>query len=207
MTGVQLTGCGSPSRSSGTAPGAGERAAPTASPGSRVLLAYFSRPGENYYYGGRTDLRIGNTEVLARMISDHIDCDTHRIEAVAPYSDDYDETVARNLREQEADSRPAIADPPASIERYDVVLLAGPIWNVRAPMIMSTFAERYGFRGRTVHPVTTYAMSGLGTTERDYAASCPGATIGEGLAVRGEEVRNADAEVRAWLRRTGLLRD
>ncbi|WP_328951202.1 hypothetical protein OG778_29435 [Streptomyces sp. NBC_00184] len=26
-------------------------------------------------------------------------------------------------------------------------------------------------------------MSGLGTTERDYAASCPGAVIGEGLAV------------------------
>ena len=28
-----------------------------------VLLAYFSRPGENYYYGGRIDLKIGNTEV------------------------------------------------------------------------------------------------------------------------------------------------
>ncbi|MGW0828532.1 flavodoxin [Streptomyces sp. NPDC002845] len=69
-------------------------------------------------------------------------------------------------------------------------------------MIMSTFAEGYDFRGKTVHPVTTYAMSGLGTTKRDYAAS-RGATIGEGLAVRGEEVRKADAEVRSWLRRIG----
>ncbi|MGW1762025.1 hypothetical protein [Streptomyces mirabilis] len=49
--------------------------------------------------------------------------------------------------------------------------------------------------------------SGLGTTERDYAASCPGATIGKGLAVHGEEVREADAEVRSWLRRIGVLRD
>ena len=81
------------------------------------------------------------------------------------------------------------------------MLLASPIWNVRAPMIMTTFTERYDFTGKTVHPFTTYAMSGLGTTARDYAASCPGATIAEGLAVRGEEVNDADADVEAWLRR------
>jgi hypothetical protein len=32
---------------------------------NRILLAYFSRPGENYYYGGRRNLEVGNTEVLA----------------------------------------------------------------------------------------------------------------------------------------------
>ncbi|WP_326762514.1 hypothetical protein OHB35_51180 [Streptomyces phaeochromogenes] len=205
MTAVQITGC-SPSQSSGPAPESTERPASAASPGQRILLAYFSRPGENYSYGGRTNLKVGNTEVLAEMISERIQCDVHRIEAVDPYSDGYDETVARNVREQDARARPAIVDPPTSIERYDVVLLGSPIWNVRAPMIMSTFAERYDFRGKTVHPLTTYAMSGLGTTERDYAASCPGATIGEGLAVRGEEVREADAQVESWLRRVGVLR-
>ncbi|MEU9895036.1 flavodoxin [Streptomyces phaeochromogenes] len=206
MTGVQITSC-STSQSSGAAPEAGERSAATPSPGTRVLLAYFSRPGENYFNGGRTDLKIGNTEVLARMIGEHIECDVHRIEAVDPYSDDYDETVARNVREQDADARPAIANPLSGIDRYGVVLLGSPIWNVRAPMIMSTFAQRHDLRGKTVHPVTTHAMSGLGTTERDYAALCPGATIGEGLAVRGEEVRQADATVRSWLRRIGALRD
>ncbi|MFD3306810.1 flavodoxin [Streptomyces sp. NPDC058694] len=204
MTGVQIAGC-SPSKSSEAAPEAGERRAATPSPRKRVLLAYFSRPGENYFNGGRTRLRIGNTEVLARMIREHIECDVHRIEPVAPYSDDYDETVARNVREQNADARPAIADPLSSIDRYNVVLLGSPIWNVRAPMIMSTFAEKHDFRGKTVHPVTTHAMSGLGTTRRDYAAVCPGATIGEGLAIRGEEVGKADAEVRSWLRRIGAL--
>ena len=92
-----------------------------------------------------------------------------------------------------------------SIDQYDTVLLASGIWNVRAPMIMATFAESYDFTGMSVHPVTTHAMSGLGTTERDYARSCPGATIGEGLAVRGEEVRDAGAAVESWLRRTRLL--
>ena len=173
--------------------------------GRKVLLAYFSRAGENYAYGGRTNLKVGNTEVLAGMIGRLIGCDVHRIQPVNPYPDDYEATVARNVREQDADARPAIANLLASIEHYDVVLLGSPIWNVRSPMIMSTFTEGFDFNGKTVLPFTTYAVSGLGTTVRDYAATCPGATIGEGLAVRGEEVRVAGAAVESWLRRAGLL--
>ncbi|MCZ4513889.1 flavodoxin [Streptomyces sp. ActVer] len=203
MTGAQITACSTPTPPEPTA----ERPATRAAPGERgrILLAYFSRPGENYSYGGRTTLDIGNTEVLAGMIGDRVECDVHRIEAVDPYPENYDETVARNAREQKADARPSIANPLSSTARYDTILLGSPIWNVRAPMIMSTFAERLDFRGKTVFPFTTHAMSGLGTTERDYAASCRGATIGEGLAVRGEEVRQADTEVRSWLRRIGAL--
>jgi flavodoxin len=174
---------------------------------SRILLAYFSRPGENYWNGGRRNLEVGNTEVLARAISARLGCDVHRIEAADPYPADYDETVQRNVREQDADARPAIANPLASIEEYDSILLASPIWNVRAPMIMTTFAEPDDFAGRTVHPVTTYAMSGLGTTAEDYGRYCRGARIGEGLAVRGEEVRDAGAALDAWLRRTGRVAD
>ena len=172
--------------------------------GGRILLAYFSRPGENYWNGGRRNLRVGNTEVLARTISARLECDVHRIEAADPYPDSYDETVRRNVREQDADARPAIANPLPSIDGYDTILLASPIWNVRAPMIMTTFTERYDFSGKTVHPVTTHAMSGLGTTPDDYEESCRDARIGTGLAVRGEEARSAGAAVDAWLRRTGL---
>ena len=179
-------------------------AGPT-STGSKVLLAYFSRAGENYSYGGRTNLKVGNTEVLAGMISRSIRCDVYRIAPVHPYPDNYDETVERNVQEQNANARPAIANPLASTKQYDIGLLGSPFWNVRAPMIMSTFAESFDFTGKTVFPFTTYAVSGLGTTMRDYAASCPGATIGEGLAVRGEEVGDAGAAVESWLRRIGLL--
>jgi flavodoxin len=122
-----------------------------------VLLAYFSRAAENYYYGGRRTLKVGNTEVVAEMISQLIRGDVHRVEAAEPYSDDYEVTVERNVREQEADARPAIANPLASIDRYDVVLLGSPIWNVRSPMIMSTFTESYDFAGKMIFPLTTYA--------------------------------------------------
>ncbi|MFI6365981.1 flavodoxin [Nocardia sp. NPDC050630] len=200
-TGVVATGCA-------TSPSAGnEFLAKTDRPpsGSPVLLAYFSRPGENYYYGGRKRLTVGNTEVVAEMIYQFIGCDVHRIEAADTYPDDYTPAVERNVREQDTDARPAIANPLPGIERYGTVLLGSPIWNVRAPMIMSTFTDSLDLTGKVIHPFTTHAMSGLGNTERDYAASCPGATLGEGLAVRGEEAADARADVEAWLRRIGLL--
>jgi flavodoxin len=175
--------------------------------GNNVLLAYFSRAGENYYYGGRRTLDVGNTQVVAEMISGLIDCDVYRIEAADPYSDDYDDTVARNLREQNADARPGIAEPLPAVEQYDTILLGSPIWNVRAPMIMSTFVEGLDLAGKTVLPFTTHAMSRLGNAPRDYARLLPTSTIGDGLAVQGEEARDAEADVEQWLRAAGLLRD
>lgn len=174
--------------------------------GSKILLVYFSRAGENYSHGGRTRLDVGNTEVVANLIKRLIGCDVYRIEATEPYSDNYDETVQRNVREQNANARPAITNQLASIEQYDTVLIGSPIWNVRAPMILTTFVESFDFRGKTIYPFVTYAVSGLGTTVRDYTAACPGTTIGEGLAVRGEEVREAGSAVETWLRRIKLLK-
>jgi flavodoxin len=74
----------------------------------RILLAYFSRAGENYFDGGRVDLEVGNTAVVARMVAELADVDLHEIRVADPYPHDYEETVARNLREQEDDARPAI---------------------------------------------------------------------------------------------------
>ena len=204
-----LTACSTPDRASTApspttpAPGPAEGTL-ASSTATRTLLAYFSRPGENYYYGGRRDLEVGNTEVLARMISELIECDVYRINAVEPYPRSYDATVERNVREQSADARPAIANPLASIEQYDSVLLGSPIWNVRPPMIMTTFTESHDFTGKPVHPFVTYAVSGLGSTERDYASSCRRARIGEGLAVRGEEVQQHRSEVETWLHAADL---
>ena len=98
--GVPLSACASAS------PDDAPSSAPARPQDGPILLAYFSRPGENYWYGGRKNLKVGNTQMLARTISARLDCDVHRIRAADPYSDDYDETVARNVREQDADARP-----------------------------------------------------------------------------------------------------
>jgi flavodoxin len=213
LLGTQLAGCSAPGASPSAAPASlGAIAQPrdtlesTTAPGSRVLLAYFSRAGENYYYyGGRTVLEVGDTEVVAEMISSAVVVDVFRIEAVDPYPDSYDATVERNVREQNAESRPAIAGALRAVEPCDTVLLGSGIWNVRPPMIMRTFVENVDLRGKTIFPFVTYAVSGLGRTVEDYTRLCPRSRIGEGLAVRGEEVRDARADVQAWLRRIGVI--
>ncbi|WP_232333798.1 flavodoxin [Agromyces laixinhei] len=180
--------------------------APAEAPvGASVLVVYFSRAGENYSYGDRIDLEVGNTAVLANKLSALIDCDVYEVEAAEPYSDSYDDTVYRNVREQDADARPAIANLIPSIDQYQTVLLGSPIWNVRPPMIMSTFAESFDFAGKLIHPFVTYAVSGLGSIEDTYGELLPTATFGEPLAVQGETVADSDAAAEAWLGRIGLL--
>ncbi|RPF27782.1 flavodoxin-like protein [Georgenia muralis] len=173
---LAVAGCASPDPAQG--PTQSQKPTPmTPTPsGTGTLLVYFSRPGENYWYGERKDLEVGNTEVLATMIADRIECDIYRIEAVEPYSTDYDDTVARNVREQDQDARPAIASPLTDVSGYDI--LASPIWNVRPPMIMSTFVESVPLDDKRVLPVTTHAMSGLGRAAEVYTELAADATIG-----------------------------
>jgi flavodoxin len=177
-----------------------ETAPMTSTSATGTLLAYFSRPGENYWYGDRRDLEIGNTEVLARMIAERTGCNVYRVDAADPYPDSYDDTVARNVREQDDDARPAIANPLPDFGCYDTVILASPIWNVRPPMIMSTLLEAIPLGGKAV-PVTTHAMSGLGRAPEVYAQLAPDATIGEGFAVKGEGVADAGTAIDRWLQR------
>ncbi|MFI6417024.1 flavodoxin [Streptomyces sp. NPDC050842] len=108
------------------------------------------------------------------------------------------------MREQDADARPAIKGALPDAAGYTTVLLGSPIWNVRASMIMATPTEQLDFSGKTVVPFTTHAMSGLGTTARDYAATCRGATFAEGPAVQGEKVEQVDRDISDWLQRIGL---
>jgi len=171
-----------------------------------VLLVFFSRAGENYFNGGRKDLTVGNTEVVAGMVRDALRCDVFQIKAVDPYPHSYDATVQRNVREQNDNARPKIVNPPASLGGYRTVLIGSPVWNVRAPRIMLTFAERYDFAGKTIYPFTTYAMSGLGSVVDEYRAACRGAKLGQALAVRGEDAEGSRKVVDRWLRRIGLVK-
>lgn len=201
--GALLAGCSDPPRQR---IGSQTSATPSSTPNSssKVLLAYFSRPGENYHYGGRIDLEVGNTQVLADVIASAVTVDVYRIEAAEPYPDSYQATVERNKQEQDDEARPAIARALPRVEPYEAVLLGSPIWNVRTPMIMRTFVDGVDLRGKTIHPFVTYAVSGIGNTIEDYTLLCPDATIGHGLAVRGEEVNAAGVDVTAWLQRTSL---
>lgn len=175
------------------------------STGESTLLVYFSRPGENYWEGGRRDLEVGNTRRLAQMTVERIDCDEFEILAADPYPKAYDPTVERNQLEQNNDARPGIAGELPDVSGYDTVLLGSPVWNVRAPMIMSTFLEGVDLAGMRIVPFVTYAISGMSGIDQDYRDTLPESNVADGLAVRGEDVNAAGADLDAWLRTNGLM--
>lgn len=192
--------------SAGEGPSTSTGSATTSGGGSRVLMAYFSRAGEQNWNGGRRVVEVGNTAVIAGMVSDLADVDVYRIEAADPYPADYAPTVERSTRELQADARPRIADALPRLDDYDTVLLGSPIWGVREPMIMRTFLEGVGaLAGKTVHPFVTYAVSELGTSIEDYTRLCPDAAISDPLVIRGEEARAGRDRVRSWLSGIGLV--
>lgn len=168
------------------------------------LIAYYSRTGENYVGGTIVDLAVGNTEVVAATIASITGGDEFRIDTVRPYPVGYDECtdVARvELRQQ---LRPEVKDLPTDIDAYDVVFLGYPNWWGTAPMAVFTFLESYDFSGKTIVPFCTHEGSGMGRSERDIQVACSGASVREGLAIRGGAVQGAGAGIRRWIETSGL---
>lgn len=202
---VTLAGCSSTSAPMNSPTASAPTMTTPVAPGGRALVVFLSRAGENYYYGGRTDLQVGNTEVVAGMIRDRTGADLYKIEAADPYPDSYDEAVDRNRDEQEREALPEIAGALPDIGPYDVVILGSPVWSSRAPRILSTFIGAVDLGGKTVLPMVTYAVSGMSGVDDFYREALPGATVERGLAVRGEEVREAAGDIDNWLREHNLV--
>jgi len=167
----------------------------------RILIAWFSRPGENYAEGKIVDLPVGNTEIAARKLAELTGGDLFQIAPVRPYAHDYQTCVRQSRQELAQNARPELAAYPEGLDGYDTVILAYPNWCGTMPMPVWTFLERYGFAGRKILPLCTNEGSGMGRSEADLKALCPDAVLGPGLSVRGSAVRDAGAGMADWLNR------
>jgi FMN-dependent NADH-azoreductase len=87
------------------------------------------------------------------------------------------------------------------MEKYDVIFTAFPIWWYVAPTIINTFFEQYDLSGKTIIPVATSGSSGMGNTNKELAASCPGAILKEG---RRFEANVSESELKSWAAGFGI---
>lgn len=175
-----------------------------ASDGSDILVAYFSRTGEQYGVGV---IEEGNTAVIAGMISEETGADTFEILPEDDYyPTTYDELTKVAQQEQSENVRPAISDEIANFSDYDTIFIGYPIWWGDMPMIVYTFLESYDFDGKTVIPFCTHAGSGLSGTQSTIEDILNGTAVEDGLAIPGTTAQNerdsARASVENWL--TGL---
>lgn len=173
---------------------------------TKILVAYFSRTGENYGVGY---IEKGNTHIIADMIAEQTGGDTFEIRTVTPYPDEYDECTEVAKQEQDENARPELAESVEGMEDYDVIFLGYPNWWGDMPMAVYTFLESYDFSGKTIVPFCTHEGSGLSSTESSIADSCPNAEVLDGLAIRGSVAQNSQDEaaesVTEWLRQAGFI--
>ena len=96
---------------------------------AKILIAYYSRRGQNYWNGSIKNLAKGNTEVVAEMIQKAVGGDLFEIETVKEYPVDYTECTEVAKEELRAKARPELKKMPESIDAYDVIFLGYPCKN------------------------------------------------------------------------------
>ena len=171
----------------------------------KILIAFYSRSGNNYVGGTIIDLKTGNTEVVAGMIKNLAGGDLFKIDTVQAYPDDYMETTEIAKKELRQNARPALKGRPANIDDYDTLILGYPNWWGTMPMAVHTFLESSDFSGKTILPFCTHEGSGMGHSESDIKRLCPGAEVLPGLSIIGGNARRAESDIARWLRKNGIV--
>ena len=154
----------------------------------KILVAYFS-------WGG-------NTQHVAEHIASLTGGTLFRIEPEKPYPAEYTPCTEVAKAKKETDARPAIKSKVENWEQYDTVFIGCPVWWWTAPMIINTFAESYGFRGKTVVPFCTYAATYRDETLARIVEVTPAADHLDGFGAVG---KNIDG-VERWLRTINVIR-
>lgn len=154
---------------------------------TNILVAYFS-------WGG-------TTKKVAEEIVSHTGADLFRIEPVQAYPTEYRPCTEVARKERDENARPTIKGKIENIDKYDVIFIGCPVWWHTAPMIISTFAESYDLRGKTIVPFCTYAETYRDETLAKIVELTPHTRHLKGFGTTG-----STADVKAWLEDIDVLK-
>jgi flavodoxin len=151
----------------------------------KVLVTYFSRSG--------------NTREMAEQIQKVMGGVVFEIQTVTPYPFEYNAVTRQAKQELESGFKPPIKAKVTNIKEYDIVFVGSPNWwNTIAPPVM-TFLSEHDLSGKTVVPFITHAGSGMGRSAADIAKLAPQATLRDGLALWGKDVKSSQDQIAKWL--------
>ena len=168
-----------------------------------VLIAFYSRAGENYFGGAMRTIQKGNTAKAAEQLAELTGGDLFEIRQKVPYSQGYRACVDEVKRDFRDNARPELAQLPGDLSKYDRIYLGYPNYCGTMPMAVYTFLEQGDFSGKTICPFCTHEGSGLCRTEREIAAAAKGAAVTEGLAIHGSHVDEAGPALKNWVKKLG----
>ena len=156
---------------------------------NRLLVLYYS---EN-----------GTTKAVAEELQKQLDADIEAIEAVEPYSGDFQATIERCNKERESGQTPALKALQLNIADYDTIYLGYPIWFGTYAMPIATLVKEQDFEGKTIIPFCTFGSGGLNTSTANLEKALPKAKILKGYGVRTARVASAAKELSRFLIENG----
>jgi len=169
----------------------------------KILIVYLSRTN--------------NTKAIAEIIQNNVGGTLAGLELEKPYPENYQVTVQQVVKENETGYLPPLKTKIDSIEKYDVVFVGFPTWDMKMPPPMKSFLHQYNLSGKTVIPFNTNAGYGAGNSFQTVKELCPDSKVLEGFSItggierdgvyfviKGEKAKKAETEVRKWLRKIKL---
>lgn len=155
-----------------------------------TLIAYFSY--------------IGHTKGIAQQLQELTGGTLFEIKPAAPYSEDYDTTERQGRKETRNGYRPPLAEMPADLASYDMILLGTPNWfNTVAPPVASFLADS-DMSGKRIALFCTNGGGGLGHTLADIRAMCKDSEILYGINIYEDGGSEAKEKLSGWLKQIGL---
>lgn len=171
----------------------------------KILIVYLSRTG--------------NTRAIAEIIHQKVGGTIIALELEKPYPENYRQTVQQVVQENETGYLPPLKTKIDSIEKYDVVFVGFPTWDMKMPPPMKSFLHNYNLTGKTVIPFNTNAGYGVGSGFETVKKLCANSKVLQGftttggierdgklLVIKGERVKEAEEEVRKWLQKIKLFK-
>jgi flavodoxin len=162
--------------------------------------------------------RTNNTKAVAEIIQQNVGGKLVALELQKPYPENYKATVQQVVDENANGYLPPLKTKIDSIEKYDVVFVGFPTWDMKMPPPMKSFLHQYDLSGKTIIPFNTNAGYGVGSGFETVRKLCPNSKVLEGFStkggierdgvffvMKGEKEKQAQDEVRKWLQKIGML--
>ncbi|RAI15796.1 MAG: flavodoxin [Candidatus Melainabacteria bacterium] len=152
----------------------------------RILIAYFSWSG--------------NTKYIAEKIHNTTGGDMFRIETVASYPEDYNETAYGIAKKQhEEGTKPELKDN-GDVSGYDVIFVGTPAWWYEMAPAVKTFLTENNFEGKTIVPFITHGGGGKYTIAEDIGKLAKGAKVLKPFVVANRGGSNVQSDIDNWLK-------
>ena len=145
----------------------------------------------------------GTTKTVAEELQKQLGADMETIEAVKPYSGNFQETMQRGQREMQSGETPELKPLKSIIADYDIVFLGYPIWFGTYAMPIATLVKDNDFAGKTIVPFCTFGSGGLNTSSDALKKALPKAKLRKGYGVRTARVAAAGKELDRFLKENG----